>query len=292
MHLLRKHIIKLSTVGVVAVSIKPFIKIKDEYTTKKNILFELDNRHKENNKYSNEPAYIINRLYKENSNIDIDKLINSDNIIKTICNIPPYILFKPIQIYKNYHMNNKLYDTDNTDNTYDEDYKNNNTYGTIKEYYTNGQLKRIFGWEDGKKNGIYKEYYENRKPKVICNFEDDKKNGIYKQYYEEGQLNFICNYKDGALNGKHKSYYASGQLFHIVTFVNNKMNGESKKYYKNGQLKEISTYTDNKMNGEYKSYYETGRLFIICSFIDGEVDRVNIDREFKIYDMNGKLIEY
>jgi len=36
MHLLRKHIIKLSTVGILAVSVEPFVKIKDD---KKNGIF-------------------------------------------------------------------------------------------------------------------------------------------------------------------------------------------------------------------------------------------------------------
>ena len=198
MHLLRKHIIKLSTVGILAVSIDPCLKIKDEYIEKKKILFELNNRHKIDNKYYNYPIDIIDGLYGENSNIDIDKLLISNNKIKTICNIPTYILFKPIQLYLK-HINRK------------EDIKK----GLYKNYYGNGQVSEmleILNYNDGKKNGYYKSYYSDGTLRDICNYTDGKRNGEYKLYYMNGKLCVQTNYTDGKINGMYKSYYESGEL--------------------------------------------------------------------------------
>ena len=268
MHLL-KRVLK---VGILAVSIDPCLKIKDEYIEKKKILFELNNRHKKDNKYYNYPIDIIDELYEENSNIDINKLLISDNKIKTICNIPTYILFKPIQLYLK-HINRK------------EDIKK----GLYKYCYNNGQVSDIFYSTNGKLNGYYKTYYENGQLNYICSYTytDDKKNGIYKRYYKNGQLYIICSYTDDERNGEYKSYHKNGQLKEICSYIDGKINGEYKKYNDNGQLEYICSYIDDKKNGEFKSYYEDGQLEVICSYTD---DKMN--SEFKVYYKDGQLIEY
>jgi hypothetical protein len=235
MYLLRKHLMKLSTVGILAVSIEPFVKIKDEYIKKEKILFELDNRHKEDNMYYKYPSYIIDQLYEENSNIDIDKLIKADNKIKTICNIPTYILFKPIQIYKKYHTNRQLYELFN--------YFDGVMYGKVyKEYYDNRRLKSIYFSSNDKKNGIFKEYYENGKPKMICTYIDDIKNGTVKTYYNNGQVFYICNYIDGKIDGIYMQYHMNGQLWIDTFYKNSELNGTYKEYDMNGKLIRLKDY--------------------------------------------------
>ena len=64
-----------------------------------------------------------------------------------------------------------------------------------KEYYANGQLKRVKPIVNGKRHGIWKEYHETGKLTREITYDKGKINGIQKWYYETGKLRREALYK-------------------------------------------------------------------------------------------------
>ena len=82
-----------------------------------------------------------------------------------------------------------------------------------KEFYSNNKLKSIYVVDNtGKKNGIYKEYYENGNLKRLLNYDNDSLSGLSVDFTEKGKVADSIYYKNGKMNGRCKFFYASGKL--------------------------------------------------------------------------------
>jgi len=88
-------------------------------------------------------------------------------------------------------------------------YKSGKRNGKVFSFYENGRLKKEGTYSDDNPIGITKMYYENGNPKMESKIEDGK-NLYYKEYYENGQLKQEVYYEGDEI--RRKMYDISGQI--------------------------------------------------------------------------------
>ena len=116
--------------------------------------------------------------------------------------------------------------------------------GTMKEYYSNGNLKGQMTWTDGVPNGPVTTYYEDGTIETIGSYKNGKKDGLSKKYYKDGVVSEMVFEDDQPQ--VHKLYYPNGQLKSEVPIVNGLPNGVAKTYDENGKLISIQEYKDGE----------------------------------------------
>ena len=132
--------------------------------------------------------------------------------------------------------------------------------GESKEYYENGQLKKIGTISNGIHIGEWKEYHENGQLSLIGNYEHGKQEGEWNIYYDNGEFRFAGSFIEGKQAGKWEYYYENGQLMQIGNFLDAKHTGEWKFYYDHGGLKETGNFLLGDKTGVWKYYHENGQL--------------------------------
>lgn len=93
--------------------------------------------------------------------------------------------------------------------------------GIIKEEYSNGHLKVMAYFKDGKANGLRKEYYENGQLKEESFYKNGKLDGLVISYYKNGLLEQEAYYKDGKVDGRWKLYDKDGSVQDGVYYYEN-----------------------------------------------------------------------
>ena len=84
--------------------------------------------------------------------------------------------------------------------------------GIIKEEYSNGHLKMMAYFKNGKANGLRKEYYDNGQLKEESFYKNGKLDGLVISYYKNGLLEEEAYYKDGKIDGRWKLYDKNGGI--------------------------------------------------------------------------------
>lgn len=110
-----------------------------------------------------------------------------------------------------------------------------NRHGEYKEFYENGNIKRVCEYKyvvigsGGGKHGFYKEYYKDGSIKVEGSYRDDVKDGRWVTYHKSGEVE-----SDG-YHIKEKSYNEYGEQYANIRKGGSK-NGTWKYFDDNGQL--------------------------------------------------------
>ncbi|WP_415370778.1 hypothetical protein [Patiriisocius sp. Uisw_047] len=158
-------------------------------------------------------------------------------------------------------------------------------HGVSKEYYENGQLKRIGEFIKGEEVGIHKAYYDNGQLKSNTTFLDGNEIGLYEEYLENGSPSEKGNNGEVGNWTTYWNYYSNGQLKKYYTkeeYIG--FTGHYESYYENGKLKEKGEYKDNDKEGEWSFYYENGELKEKGAYKDDYKDG-----EWSFYFSNGQL---
>ena len=139
------------------------------------------------------------------------------------------------------------------------DFEIKNGDGVFKDYYNDTNLKCIFNYKQGKKNGKAISYYDTSGNKIEYEgeFVDDIKTGEWKFYYENGNKKFVGFYKNGEKHGLCKDYNEQGKLIFDGEYNNNiKWNGKERliKDIENKKIVIERNYTNGK--AECVEYYE------------------------------------
>jgi antitoxin component YwqK of YwqJK toxin-antitoxin module len=247
-----------------------------------------------------------NNLVKPNRENGVQRYYNiNGNITKEYyCNN-----FKKEGMYKEYFWNGSI----NIECYYVNDY----LHGTYKEYeYENIQksdedrLVKICNYNMNKLCGKYIKYhyYPNKKYYEEYTYIDNIKNGEYKILspnhtvlgkYENGIIinkitiqNENIMYKENKINDNNNliNIYIDNKLFETYekNTSNNKKYGNYKKYF-DGNIDKINiecNYFDDKIHGIYREYFNDGKIKIECEY------DIGIEKNKKIYNADGKLIEY
>lgn len=133
---------------------------------------------------------------------------------------------------------------------------------TVKRtYYGNGTLKDEQSFvNDTTRDGFYKEYYSNGKLRFVTNYENGKEHGTKKGYYENGHLKYEMSYKRGLKSGPAVWYFENGVMSSQYNYYEDKPIGEVFHYYPSGKIKSYIV-TDFSGNMRYAiSYGENGKI--------------------------------
>jgi len=110
------------------------------------------------------------------------------------------------------------------------------------------------------KQGEWKEYYSNGNLKRVENYLDDIKNGPYKSYEIDGILYAEGQYKDNKEEGLWKYYYKDDVLKEIGIRKNGHRDGDWKEYHINGKLMWLRKYDAGNKTGSWEFYDSLGKL--------------------------------
>ncbi|WP_129104774.1 toxin-antitoxin system YwqK family antitoxin, partial [Arcobacter sp. CECT 8985] len=153
-------------------------------------------------------------------------------------------------------------------------------------YDSNGDLKRISNYKNGKIKSIE---YESGLVSKITNYKNGKLDGEEKRYLG-GYLSSITYYKNGK-KLKYKSFtydkysFARGILQRYEEYSNGYLDGVVKIYNNLGLLKEYKEYKDGKLNGVVKTYNSDGILEQYEEYKNDILDGIT-----KRYDVAGNIL--
>jgi len=157
-----------------------------------------------------------------------------------------------------------------------------------KEFYKNGQIKKLYHIVNKKKDGEYKEFSKDGQEIVVYNYVNGKIDGLAKIYTEH--LYKEKNYKNGYLDGVQfvyfdnilvKKYYCKKNKLHgeyilynskkepeaICLFVNGLLEGKLIHFDLSGNKKAIYNFKKGKLHGESIVYNEL--TYMIGYFREG-----------------------
>ena len=170
--------------------------------------------------------------------------------------------------------------------------------GVVFSKYSNGQLKEMVNYKDGKKEGLLKEFYKNGQLKNEIKYKDGKNDGFWKGCRENGQLWFEGGHnKFLQKEGLHKTYWENGKLKFEGSWKKlckwalksnshkTHKDGLHKTYWENGQLESEVNYECGSFEGLWRGYYKNGKLKFERNYENNE------QISEKCWDKNGKKID-
>ena len=180
--------------------------------------------------------------------------------------------------------------------------ESNNSRLSEKEYYSSGNLRYEYFYNDDNQNGKFKEYHENgqlAKEGMIVN---GSHGGQWKVYSKNGVLTSVLNMKDGKLHGNCIFYMDSGKILSEGYYENGKAKGIHIIYKSNGEISSQQDYSENEelvSKSEYSIVYlfdkdgNEYRYSINESDIPEEIndeDDVEINIALKYHNLLGRPI--
>ncbi len=117
----------------------------------------------------------------------------------------------------------------------------------ISYYPSEGRVKRITNYINGKKNGLHMTFSGRGHVELQCFYTEDQLDGPYMTFRNSSRKKIETTYKMGVLNGKYIEYNDR----------NNKI------------LKEM-VYNNGKLDGQFKQYNDEGILVMEYQYKDGE----------------------
>ncbi len=85
-------------------------------------------------------------------------------------------------------------------------------HGSMKTWYSNGQLEQQGSYENDKKTGTFTYWHENGQVATSGNYRNDQPEGNWVWYYENGQKSTIGKYENGKLVGDWRWWDDQGKL--------------------------------------------------------------------------------
>ena len=107
--------------------------------------------------------------------------------------------------------------------------------GPSKGWYPNGNMKQVWNWKNGYKDGLQTYWFENGQKKIEGNYKDGKKEGKWSWWYEDGTKEMEKCHKNGNPDGVWRWWSERGDLMKSGEYVNGKKQGIWKYYYDRGQ---------------------------------------------------------
>lgn len=152
-----------------------------------------------------------------------------------------------------------------------------------KEYYQNGNLKKIVSVKNGEVHGVVKIFYPNGNVQELSYFENGKRNGISKGFFNTGELQWMVLYLNDIENGKYEEYYKNGNLKYSCYFINGIQDSLLTEYYENGNIKAVQYFDKGIKQGLQESYFDNGQLKLIATWDANSVVY------YKKYNLDGTL---
>ncbi len=186
-------------------------------------------------------------------------------------------------------------------------YRNGIKDGYFKYYDKNGSLDSIQKYRNGiiefepEELAVYEiktDYYSDGTIKVIGSYLDGKADGVRKEYSPEGKITdgYIMHKgvvvghglfdAAGRKQGNWKLFYDNGRILSEGKYVDNKRIGLWKFYYENGKIEQTGAFDkDGFYSGEWQWFYMDGNPRIVELYFEGEREG-----EFVEYNKDGGVI--
>ena len=126
----------------------------------------------------------------------------------------------------------------------EEHYKTYRLDGEVKSFYTNGAIKAITPYVDGKRVGLEKTYFDNGSLQGENIYVANNLEGLSRQYNSEGNIEREAEYSKGQLDGITKVYYNNGSLKQILNYKNGIVNGSISNYNEEGKIITEDVYSN------------------------------------------------
>ena len=130
--------------------------------------------------------------------------------------------------------------------------------GIIKEYYSNGTVRKSVEFKDGFEHGLCVEYYPGGEMFEECHYRRGVLHGPSKTYRQDGMLWMETNYKNGKLHGPFTGYFDNGGVEVRTEYINGSLHGSYIAYNKQGFVMEEGTFVKGRKRGTYRVYHYTG----------------------------------
>lgn len=146
---------------------------------------------------------------------------------------------------------------------------------TYQNFYSNGQLERIFKSDYNKSN--MKIYYSDGKMRADIDYSGGN---VIKEtdYYPNGQMEFIEEYNKDGLFVRNNFYTENGKPTSTLELTDaKKLQYEKKEYFENGNIREAGKMLYNKGAGDYQKegkwlvYNESGKAISEVIYSKGEI---------------------
>jgi antitoxin component YwqK of YwqJK toxin-antitoxin module len=123
-------------------------------------------------------------------------------------------------------------------------YKGGKLNGTQKNYFNNGQLRKISEYRDGLLEGGQITYNEIGLKESEIYFRAGKKHGKWIYYFDSGKIAREETWKDGKKNGDFVSYNELGKVLSAEKFTADMPIGLHQSFYADGKLNYSCSYTN------------------------------------------------
>ena len=159
--------------------------------------------------------------------------------------------------------------------------------GVWKRYDEEGKLVEEIPYQGGKKNGLRK--WRGVYGEYFANYKDDVRHGeAYTRedgdcFYKEGKLHGKClsdceikSFKNGVLHGLYRRCLVGvSHPYLVIPYKNGRIEGVAKHYIR------YSGFRSNPSIDESLEYLNGGRDMVYRSFRDGEVEEIEIFKDFR-----------
>ena len=154
---------------------------------------------------------------------------------------------------------------------------------TLKAYHTNGNLKYVQNYKEGKKDG----YWFEKNDEGILKWEKTYlSEGDYteKRFYDDGTLRSKKTYKDRRVDGEYVQYNKEGEKTKVEFFKNNKRHGKWFRQYSGGTIY-LEEYNLGEPSGNWVEKDKDGNVTYEKSYKSPK------SYAYKRYHITGKLKE-
>ncbi|MGK0414478.1 MAG: antitoxin component YwqK of YwqJK toxin-antitoxin module [Polaribacter sp.] len=122
--------------------------------------------------------------------------------------------------------------------------------GSVKEFYSDGNLKSISQYNQGKREGTYFGFYADSKKWFERYYTNGLKSGIHKGWHTNGLQMFEYYFNNkGVYHGSVKDWHFSGILGKHFNFVDGKETGSQKMWDLKGKIRANFYTVNNERHG-------------------------------------------
>ncbi len=166
-------------------------------------------------------------------------------------------------------------------------FENGKPVGEFKYYYPSGSIKAITKYSKHGKDAFTKTFHLTGKLLATGKFVNKKKDSTWRYFSNiNGKLVLLEKYKLGVLNGKSITYFADKETpAQTTVYVEGQKNGPCIKYFTDGKPSIIENYINDTLNGPFKVYFPEGGLEIEGFYKNDYQDSI-----WTTYNQKGKVV--
>ena len=159
-------------------------------------------------------------------------------------------------------------------------------HGTVKTFYTSGNLKSEHQYVEGILHGPFQKFYDNEQQWEEGTYAGGELDGPHRKWWKDGGKALESSWQRGQQQGPWQRWYASGQLWEQATYQDGRRVGAYRKHWMNGKVAHDYQYVDGHPEGRYATFYDNGQARLEASYRTGK-----LHGEYKNWLKDGSVYE-